>query len=186
MVFLCFVLPPQEGRTYVGREDASTEQDISEFVTRIPCSGMCNSSLRMKSEKIIFEMVVSMSSSAVLHGLDLESEHCMFQNENGKVTLVPLGGAQCSVNGVQVTEPSQLNQGETTETCDVSSAVFTSLSENMFRPSEMKVLTVYTLWSRCCYSARQDQHVSVQPSEGGGQAAGETKGETVSLETGPA
>uniref|UniRef100_A0A4W6DK14 Kinesin family member 16B n=1 Tax=Lates calcarifer TaxID=8187 RepID=A0A4W6DK14_LATCA len=65
----------KEGRTYVGREDASSEQDI------------------------------------ILHGLDLESEHCMFENQNGTVTLVPLGGAQCSVNGVQVTEPSQLNQG---------------------------------------------------------------------------
>ncbi|XP_045902610.1 kinesin-like protein KIF16B isoform X2 [Micropterus dolomieu] len=65
----------KEGRTYVGREDASTEQDIT------------------------------------LHGLDLESEHCMFESQNGTVTLVPLGGAQCSVNGVQVTEPSQLNQG---------------------------------------------------------------------------
>uniref|UniRef100_A0A7N8Y4W9 Kinesin-like protein KIF16B n=1 Tax=Mastacembelus armatus TaxID=205130 RepID=A0A7N8Y4W9_9TELE len=48
---------------------------------------------------------------SILHGLDLESEHCMFENQNGTVTLVPLGGAQCSVNGVQVTEPSQLNQG---------------------------------------------------------------------------
>ena len=56
---------------------------------------------------------VSPPPPAVLHGLDLESEHCMFENQNGKVTLVPLGGAQCSVNGVQVTEPSQLNQGET-------------------------------------------------------------------------
>ncbi|XP_068582639.1 kinesin-like protein KIF16B isoform X4 [Cebidichthys violaceus] len=65
----------KEGRTYVGRDDASTEQDI------------------------------------ILHGLDLESEHCMFQNQNGKVTLVPLGGAQCSVNGVPATESSQLNQG---------------------------------------------------------------------------
>lgn len=37
-------------------------------------------------------------------------------------------------------------------------------------------------WSRCCYSARQDQHVSLQPSEGGGQAEGETKGETRSSE----
>ncbi|CAK6984466.1 kinesin-like protein KIF16B isoform X4, partial [Scomber scombrus] len=64
-----------EGRTYVGRDDASTEPDI------------------------------------ILHGLDLESEHCMFENKNGTVILVPLGGAQCSVNGVQVTEPSQLNQG---------------------------------------------------------------------------
>ncbi len=57
---------------------------------------------------------------AVLHGLDLESEHCIFENHNGQVTLVPLGGAQCSVNGVQVMEPSQLNQGETTDTSSVS------------------------------------------------------------------
>lgn len=61
-----------------------------------------------------------MLSSAVLHGLDLESEHCMFENDNGKVTLVPLGGAQCSVNGVLISEPSQLNQGGTTETRDVT------------------------------------------------------------------
>uniref|UniRef100_A0A4W5RAL5 Kinesin family member 16B n=1 Tax=Hucho hucho TaxID=62062 RepID=A0A4W5RAL5_9TELE len=65
----------KEGRTYVGRDDASTVQDI------------------------------------VLHGLDLESEHCMFANQTGTVTLVPLNGAQCSVNGVQVTEASPLNQG---------------------------------------------------------------------------
>ncbi|XP_068606615.1 kinesin-like protein KIF16B [Brachionichthys hirsutus] len=65
----------KEGRTYVGREDASSEQDIT------------------------------------LHGLDLESEHCMFQNQNGEVTLVPIGRAQCSVNGLQVTVASQLNQG---------------------------------------------------------------------------
>ncbi|XP_072565606.1 kinesin-like protein KIF16B isoform X4 [Paramormyrops kingsleyae] len=65
----------KEGRTYVGREDATTEQDI------------------------------------VLHGLDLESEHCVFENLSGTVTLVPLDGAQCSVNGVQVVEPCQLNQG---------------------------------------------------------------------------
>lgn len=47
----------------------------------------------------------------VLHGLDLESEHCIFENQNSTVTLVPLNQAQCSVNGMQVTEPCQLNQG---------------------------------------------------------------------------
>lgn len=52
------------------------------------------------------------SAPAVLHGLDLESEHCVFENQNGTVTLVPLGGAQCSVNGVLVAAPVQLNQGE--------------------------------------------------------------------------
>ncbi|XP_062427730.1 kinesin-like protein KIF16B isoform X1 [Rhea pennata] len=65
----------KEGQTYVGREDAMTEQDI------------------------------------VLHGLDLESEHCIFENLNGTVNLIPLNGAQCSVNGVQITEATHLNQG---------------------------------------------------------------------------
>ncbi|XP_042645487.1 kinesin-like protein KIF16B isoform X1 [Tyto alba] len=65
----------KEGQTYVGREDAVTEQDI------------------------------------VLHGLDLESEHCIFENLNGTVNLIPLNGAQCSVNGIQITEATQLNQG---------------------------------------------------------------------------
>ncbi|XP_062954639.1 kinesin-like protein KIF16B isoform X3 [Cynocephalus volans] len=65
----------KEGQTHVGREDASTEQDI------------------------------------VLHGLDLESEHCIFENVGGTVTLVPLSGSQCSVNGVQIMEATHLNQG---------------------------------------------------------------------------
>ncbi|XP_072437625.1 kinesin-like protein KIF16B isoform X1 [Chiloscyllium punctatum] len=65
----------KEGKTYVGREDATTEQDI------------------------------------VLHGLDLESEHCIFENLNNKVTVIPLNGAQCSVNGNHIEEATQLNQG---------------------------------------------------------------------------
>ncbi|XP_047659230.1 kinesin-like protein KIF16B isoform X3 [Tachysurus fulvidraco] len=65
----------KEGRTCVGREDATNEQDI------------------------------------VLHGLGLESEHCLFENQDGTVTLIPLNESQCSVNGVHVTEPCQLNQG---------------------------------------------------------------------------
>ncbi|XP_030304105.1 kinesin-like protein KIF16B [Calypte anna] len=65
----------KEGQTYVGREDAVTEQDI------------------------------------VLHGLDLESEHCIFENLNGTVNLIPLNGAQCSVNGINITAATHLNQG---------------------------------------------------------------------------
>ncbi|XP_077172618.1 kinesin-like protein KIF16B isoform X2 [Paroedura picta] len=47
----------------------------------------------------------------VLHGLDLESEHCIFEHFEGTVHLIPLRGAQCSVNGVLITEATQLNQG---------------------------------------------------------------------------
>lgn len=113
-----------------------------------------------------------MSSSAVLHGLDLESEHCMFQNQNGKVTLIPLGGAQCSVNGVQVTEPSQLNQGETTQT-----VLRSSVHVDLLRPPQRRSPHSVLFCSRRRHPARQDQHVPLQPSEGGGQAAGETQGE---------
>ncbi len=55
--------------------------------------------------------VCSLFLSAVLHGLGLESEHCLIENQNGTVTLIPLNDAQCSVNGVQITEPCSLNQG---------------------------------------------------------------------------
>ncbi|KAM4771717.1 kinesin-like protein KIF16B [Rhinophrynus dorsalis] len=47
----------------------------------------------------------------VLHGLDLESEHCIFENLNGTVTLIPLNDAQCSVNGIRILESTPLNQG---------------------------------------------------------------------------
>lgn len=47
----------------------------------------------------------------VLHGLDLESEHCIFENVGGTVTLIPLSGSQCSVNGVQIMDATHLNQG---------------------------------------------------------------------------
>ncbi|KAF7689340.1 kinesin-like protein KIF16B isoform X1 [Silurus meridionalis] len=47
----------------------------------------------------------------VLHGLGLESEHCLFENQDGTVTLIPLSESQCSVNGIHITEPCQLNQG---------------------------------------------------------------------------
>ncbi|XP_077428296.1 kinesin-like protein KIF16B [Vanacampus margaritifer] len=65
----------KEGRTYVGRQDGASEQDI------------------------------------VVHGADVEREHCVFENRGGSVTLVPLGAALCSVNGGEVATPTQLNQG---------------------------------------------------------------------------
>uniref|UniRef100_A0A8C9VP02 Kinesin-like protein n=1 Tax=Scleropages formosus TaxID=113540 RepID=A0A8C9VP02_SCLFO len=47
----------------------------------------------------------------VLHGPSLEREHCVFENLNDLVTLVPLGSSQCFVNGIPVMEPYQLSQG---------------------------------------------------------------------------
>ncbi|XP_051773446.1 uncharacterized protein kif16bb isoform X4 [Ctenopharyngodon idella] len=47
----------------------------------------------------------------VLHGEALQREHCVFENQRGAVTLVPLPGARCAVNGVEVTQPYLLTQG---------------------------------------------------------------------------
>lgn len=83
----------------MGREDAATEQDISELTSQV------------EGAKVALTCLTSLCF-AVLHGLDLESEHCMFENQSGTVTMVPFSGAQCSVNGVLVSQPSQLNQGK--------------------------------------------------------------------------
>lgn len=103
---------------------------------------------------------------AVLHGLDLESEHCMFENQSGTVTMVPFSGAQCSVNGVVVSEPSKLNQGE-----QLISASASAL------PDLLEFDSAASLASRRRHFTGQDQHVSLQPSEGSSQTAGETEGE---------
>ncbi|XP_073691021.1 uncharacterized protein kif16bb [Garra rufa] len=47
----------------------------------------------------------------VLHGEAVQREHCVFENQRGTVMLVPLPGARCAVNGVEVTQPCLLTQG---------------------------------------------------------------------------
>lgn len=91
----------------------------------------------------------------------------MFENQSGTVTLVPFSGAQCSVNGVLVSEPSQLNQGE-----ELLSA---AASAPRTRPESGSAAP------RRRHSAGPDQHVSLQPSQGGGPAAGEAEGEAALL-----
>ncbi|XP_024288175.2 uncharacterized protein LOC112258191 isoform X2 [Oncorhynchus tshawytscha] len=65
----------KEGRTLVGRDEASSNPDI------------------------------------VLHGAGLLEEHCVFENRDGVVTLIPQTGALCSVNRLEMTQPCQLTQG---------------------------------------------------------------------------
>ncbi|KAK0150248.1 Kinesin-like protein KIF16B [Merluccius polli] len=51
-----------------------------------------------------------------LLGPGRRGEHCVFENRSGAVSLIPHGGdAPCLVNGVEVTRPCQLNQGEGAE-----------------------------------------------------------------------
>ncbi|XP_069494754.1 stAR-related lipid transfer protein 9-like isoform X2 [Ambystoma mexicanum] len=47
----------------------------------------------------------------VLPGQWIERHHCMIENTNGTVTLRPVQGAQCIVNGQPVTEACRLSQG---------------------------------------------------------------------------
>lgn len=80
--------------------------------------------------------------------------------------MVPFSGAQCSVNGVVVSEPSKLNQGE-----QLISASASAL------PDLLEFDSAASLASRRRHFTGQDQHVSLQPSEGSSQTAGETEGE---------
>ncbi|XP_051946599.1 uncharacterized protein kif16bb isoform X1 [Xyrauchen texanus] len=47
----------------------------------------------------------------VLHGEALQREHCVFENQRGAVTLLPLSGARCAIDWVEVTKPCLLTQG---------------------------------------------------------------------------
>ncbi|XP_078089759.1 stAR-related lipid transfer protein 9 [Mustelus asterias] len=47
----------------------------------------------------------------VLQGPWVETEHCVIHNNNGVVTLEPIGGSQCTVNELDITHSCQLFQG---------------------------------------------------------------------------
>lgn len=53
---------------------------------------------------------------SVIAGEEVERDHCCIQNIENVVTLTPEAGAQCCVNGNNVTEPTKLTQGMYTET----------------------------------------------------------------------
>ncbi|XP_029554985.1 uncharacterized protein LOC115153551 isoform X2 [Salmo trutta] len=53
----------------------------------------------------------SSNPDIVLHGAGLLDEHCVFENRDGVVTLIPQTGALCSVNQLETTLPCQLTQG---------------------------------------------------------------------------
>ncbi|OXA56707.1 Kinesin-like protein KIF1A [Folsomia candida] len=46
-----------------------------------------------------------------LYGAHIQDEHCNFQNLNDVVTLIPLPGAECYVNGRQLDSPLELTSG---------------------------------------------------------------------------
>lgn len=46
-----------------------------------------------------------------LDGSNILKEHCIFENRDNKVTLIPCKGAQCYVNGMLITEPVLLRTG---------------------------------------------------------------------------
>ncbi|KAK0061238.1 kinesin-like protein unc-104 isoform X10, partial [Biomphalaria pfeifferi] len=46
-----------------------------------------------------------------LSGSNILEEHCLFENIDGNVTLIPCEGALCYVNGRQVTEPVKMKTG---------------------------------------------------------------------------
>ncbi|MGH0136910.1 UNVERIFIED_CONTAM: hypothetical protein FKN15_036752 [Acipenser sinensis] len=67
------LLPLEEGKTTIGREDAPTPQDIT------------------------------------IEGPGIEAQHCFIENRGGVITLDPCGNL-CMLDGVPVTQPTQLTQ----------------------------------------------------------------------------
>jgi len=50
--------------------------------------------------------------TVVLQGRWIERDHCMIDNNCGIVTLRPVQGAHCTVNGCEVTRSCRLSQGK--------------------------------------------------------------------------
>ncbi|KAJ7403183.1 stAR-related lipid transfer protein 9 [Pitangus sulphuratus] len=73
----------REGTTKIGRSDSDQDQDIGEINLY----------------------------TVVLQGQWIERNHCMIDNNCGIVTLRPVPGAHCSVNGCEVTGSCRLSQG---------------------------------------------------------------------------
>ncbi|KAL3874645.1 hypothetical protein ACJMK2_037627, partial [Sinanodonta woodiana] len=48
----------------------------------------------------------------VLTGPNILNEHCIIEHRDGTVTLYPLAGAHCTVQGVEVQKPTKLTQGD--------------------------------------------------------------------------
>lgn len=47
----------------------------------------------------------------IIQGTGVEPEHCFIENIHGVITLYPLA-KMCAVDGILVTEPTRLPQGE--------------------------------------------------------------------------
>ncbi|XP_029377635.1 uncharacterized protein kif16bb [Echeneis naucrates] len=60
---------------------------------------------------VIGSGAASCGQNIVCHGPGFLGDHCVLENHAGTVTLIPQGGALCSVNGSVVTRPCQLTQG---------------------------------------------------------------------------
>lgn len=53
----------------------------------------------------------NMAQDIQLSGPHIQAEHCVFENREGVVTMLPMDGALCFVNGRQAQEPTVLRHG---------------------------------------------------------------------------
>ena len=71
-----------------------------------------------KGLKILSFVILFFDSNAcivfviiALVGMELEPLHCVIENDNGEVTLIPVGQAMCCVNGAEVSGATLLTHG---------------------------------------------------------------------------
>ena len=70
----------------------------------------------------------------VLYGPEMEKEHAVITNQNGRVVLTPLRNSKCTVNGLDISRPVELTQGRLSIKCHIVGGVI--------RPRSSKVLNV--------------------------------------------
>lgn len=75
--------------------------------------------LKEHSESTLSAQIIAVFIS-VLQGPWVEKEHCTVHNDNGIVTLAPIGGSHCIVNEMDVIHSCRLSQGNGVAACSVN------------------------------------------------------------------
>ncbi len=57
-------------------------------------------------------ILIGLIQFSVLQGDDVLDEHCIIEHHGGNVTLIPMDGAVCTVNGQHIHDPNKLTQGK--------------------------------------------------------------------------
>ncbi|XP_014777436.1 uncharacterized protein LOC106874278 isoform X1 [Octopus bimaculoides] len=95
----------------------------------------------------------------VLTGQDIQPEHCFIQFVDGTVILYPRHNAPCAINGIEVTQPTKLTQGDTVRIGD-------SLQFRFNNPAEAAKLREFIKNKNSSDSLVMERDVQTDPESG--------------------